>query len=184
MTGATVYNDPTEALAEAIEHREPVDAIQSMIDQGASVASRVVMASLDDALARLPSHNPWVTQLLAVPDIQLGRATRRTALDAALAMKPALATGELLVIQPMMRAMLDAEFDASYDLGGGTVLKWAVVHQCPPEVIELLLNEGEGDFGWSCPDALEALKETPDGPWKSTMKRILAVAMALKETPK
>lgn len=167
------YHDPLSALASAIESRAPIDEIERILNYGLAVAFREVMDPLDDAIATLPADDAWLTALLTLPDIQDGLAIRQTALDAASAMKDALVVDDLVQVQSLLRSMLDAQFDAAYDLGDGSVLKWAVVHQVNLGIMELLLTEGEGNFSWlSCPDAREALDATPNGPWKASVNAL------------
>jgi hypothetical protein len=163
-----VFHDPTSALAEAILRREPVETIQIALNQGASVASFDVISAIDEAVAALDENNAWLLALKGFPEIQSGLATRAAALGAAGQLKGALKSGNERQIGVLMRQMLDADLDASYDLGDGSVLRWAIDLHCHPSIIQLLMTEGEGSF-WTCDDALYALVNMPDSDWKSAV---------------
>lgn len=157
-------------LIQAIENQADVSEIKALLSKGAVANDVEVMQALERA-ENIAVAN-WMEEVLGLPTVADALARRQQADQAAVELLDALEENDLTAVKQALIDMAEAGDDANLDMGDGSMLAVAVTHQCDVAILEWLLGPGKSDLSDFSKDAVEALENTEEGPWKEQVEAL------------
>lgn len=164
-------------LVSLIERRAPIGAIETALAAGADANDAEVMLALED----IPSHDPWLAAVLAVPAVADAWQWRGEADQAALDLSGAIEDGDIDLAAAALASMQQAGDTADMLSDDLTFLGEAVACQAPQAIIELLLENGADPNGFSR-DAREELVKLPKDAYRKIIEERFGRVRAIPKT--
>ncbi len=158
-------------LIEAIQAHAEANAIEMLLQKGASANNSEVTEILEEAF---DSASPgWIASVLALHPISLAMSLRKAADQAAFDLISALEENDFANVEAALYQMAEAGDDANIDMGDGSMLAVAVENRCKVKIISSLITLGNADPTGFSKDAFEALEQADNGTWKIRVGAIL-----------
>lgn len=177
MSDATVIQASLqEQLVKAIEQQADICEIEGLLKSGAVANDSSVMQAVEEHA--VGTGEPWGEALFALPQMAEAWRLRQVADQAAYDLVDSLEENDVYGVMGSLQEMVDAGDDANTDLGDGTLLAIAVQNRCDPKIIKALIELGKADPEGFSSDAVEALDDVDDGPWKTEVLAIFRTGRA------
>lgn len=159
-----------DRLVNAIESHADIAAIEALLAQGAVSNDVRVMQAIEAQTDKV--DQAWSRALVAIPKIAEAWRLREAADQAAYDLIESLEQNDLDGVKAALKEMADAGDDADMDLGEGSMLAIAIQNRCSLEILKVLIEAGRADPAGFSNDAVEALEDAEDGPWKDQVQAL------------
>lgn len=153
-------------LVNAVMNLAPLDVIATLLRNGADARDLDFLQALEDVDAHSAHATEWSQRVKAFPLVIAALSWRSIMDQAAFDLVDAIEANDFQEVQSSLETLTAGGEDANFDMGEGSMLALAVRARCDLDTIQLLLTKGHADVGGFCADALEALGEAEEGPWK------------------
>ncbi|MBB5356839.1 hypothetical protein HDE76_000021 [Rhodanobacter sp. ANJX3] len=153
-------------LVNAVLNLAPPYVISTLLRNGADARDLDFLQALEDVDAHSAQAAAWSQRVRAFPLVVTALNWRSIMDQAAFDLVDAIEANDLADVQSSLETLSAGGEDANFDMGEGSMLALAVRHHSDLDIIRLLLTKGHADVGGFCADALEALGEAEEGPWK------------------
>lgn len=160
-----------DRLLNAIESHAGIPVIEALLAQGASANDVRVMQAIEAQTDKV--DQAWSQALIAIPDIAEAWRLREAADQAAYDLIESLEQNDLDGVKAALKEMAAAGDDADMDLGDGSMLSIAIQNRCSLEILKALIEAGKADPAGFSRDAVDALEDAEDGPWKDQVQALL-----------
>jgi hypothetical protein len=159
-----------DALIKAVEQHADISTIEQILAQGAVANDVRVMQAIEEHADK--ASQAWGVALFNIPVVADAWRLREAADQAALDLIECLEENDLDGVKDALEQMADAGDNADMDMGEGSLLAIAIQNQCDLKILDLLMGIGKADPTGFSNDAVEALEDVEEGPWKTKVEAL------------